>query len=97
MNRRLEAQKLFDNARRERIIPAQPLEPLGIAQERKHAVGDEIDRGLMSSHEKKHGGRKEIESAHGPVFLIFMGGKARQNIVRWPLALGLDQNIQIAP
>ena len=75
MDGRVEPQYFIDEARGERFVVPQPLQPFGIAQERQHAIGDEIYRGLVTRDQKKRGGREQIVAAHFPMLFVFERGK----------------------
>ncbi len=95
LDRRLETQQLLDNAWRKRGVLAQPLQPFAMTQQREHAVSDEIDGGLVSGDQQKHGGGEEIVVAHPSMSFVLGGRKAGQHVARWPLALLLDERAQI--
>ena len=95
MDRRLEPQQLIDNAWRKRGVLVQPLQPFAMAQQREHAIGDEVDGGLVSGDQQKHGGGEEIVVAHPSMPFVLGDRKARQHVGRRPLALLLDESAQI--
>ena len=53
VDRRLEAQDLFNSAWNQLRPAAQKVEGPGVSQEGEHAMGDRVDRGVMTGDEYK--------------------------------------------
>ncbi len=69
----LVAQQFLDQRHDEVRFVAQSLQHLRVAQQRQHAVGDEVDDGLMAGDEEQFGGGDDVGVGHPTVRPVVVG------------------------
>ena len=94
LQRGLEAQELFDERHGETRSSAQPLEVLGMAQQRQHPVGDQVDRRLVTGDQQQQA--RDLQIDVGERFVGGCVGQARQQRVGRVGAVLSDQLAEIA-
>src|SRR5215469_5699440 len=77
LDRRFEAEELLDPRHDHFRPPAQFLEGFVVPQQGEHAVGDQVDRGLVAGKEQKHGIAQEF--VVGQVLLRFVVHHRREH------------------
>ena len=94
VHRRLVAQQFLDQADAQVGLVAQPLQHVGVAQQREHAVGDEVDGGLVAGDEQQDQRGDQFAALHPPVRAV-VGDQPGQQVVAWVGAAALRQLDQV--
>ncbi len=90
LHRWLVAQQFLDQADDQVGFAAQPLEHVGVAQQGEHAVGDEVDGGLVAGEQQQRGGGHQLLARH-PALRAVVGDQPGEQVVAWVVAPGVGE------
>src|SRR5215469_2812753 len=85
LHRRIIALHLFDCADDHFMVPTQSYENIRMTQQRKHAIGDQVNGSLETSAEQQSYGREKLLLVH--LFSVVLTGchQGRYQIITWPI------------